>query len=357
MRRVLLVFLAVLGCSSGGDREVVNETPSYEPTLVAARLSRLLWNVDPPADLLMKAGAARLNRQAVEVLATSMMEDARFRQGLDAFHTSWLELDREIVKDPTTLPEFTRAMGLAMSAATLKLATETTFEGGSLAAVLTTPKVYVNDVLAPLYGIGGVTSSELMRAQVDSNQRIGLLGDVGSLAKHSASGRTWPSKRGGFVLAKLFCLSAPPHDVEVPIESGRRTRDQMIDMTKDGGCQPCHGPLDQLGFPFENFDSLGRWRTEDAGLPVDASAIAPFDNQIVTGEPALARYLATSKRVLSCYASQWSSRVFDEPLQSLDKPGDPARIRDTFVSSGGDVRTLIRTLVTSPRFLDPLIAR
>jgi hypothetical protein len=33
--------------------------------------------------------------------------------------------------------------------------------------------------------------------------------------------------------------------------------------------------MDPLGFALENFDPIGRWRTEDAGTPVDASGSLP----------------------------------------------------------------------------------
>ncbi len=31
--------------------------------------------------------------------------------------------------------------------------------------------------------------------------------------------------------------------------------------------------MDPLGFAFENYDAIGRWRTEDNGFPIDASGM------------------------------------------------------------------------------------
>src|SRR5688572_28183566 len=33
--------------------------------------------------------------------------------------------------------------------------------------------------------------------------------------------------------------------------------------------------MDPLGFAFENFDAVGRWRSEEDGTPVDASGVMP----------------------------------------------------------------------------------
>ena len=43
----------------------------------------------------------------------------------------------------------------------------------------------------------------------------------------------------------------------------------------DATCAICHDRFDPAGFALENFDALGRWRTEVAGQPIDASARFP----------------------------------------------------------------------------------
>jgi hypothetical protein len=36
-------------------------------------------------------------------------------------------------------------------------------------------------------------------------------------------------------------------------------------------CAGCHKIMDPIGFSMENFDATGVWRTEDSGVPIDAS--------------------------------------------------------------------------------------
>jgi len=52
-------------------------------------------------------------------------------------------------------------------------------------------------------------------------------------------------------------------------------RQLMEKHRKNPGCASCHSVIDPLGFALENFDAMGRWRTVDAGTPVDSSAVLP----------------------------------------------------------------------------------
>jgi hypothetical protein len=40
-------------------------------------------------------------------------------------------------------------------------------------------------------------------------------------------------------------------------------------------CASCHDRMDPLGFGLENFDAIGRWRSLDHDLPIDATGKLP----------------------------------------------------------------------------------
>ncbi len=40
-------------------------------------------------------------------------------------------------------------------------------------------------------------------------------------------------------------------------------------------CASCHNQMDPLGFGFENFDGIGKYRIKDGEFPVDSSGILP----------------------------------------------------------------------------------
>jgi hypothetical protein len=48
-------------------------------------------------------------------------------------------------------------------------------------------------------------------------------------------------------------------------------REQMTAHRSNPQCASCHSIFDPIGFALENFDAIGRWRTTDNGLPIDAS--------------------------------------------------------------------------------------
>ena len=42
----------------------------------------------------------------------------------------------------------------------------------------------------------------------------------------------------------------------------------------------CHSRIDPLGFALDNYDVIGRWRTEEAGKPVDTAGELPDGTRI-----------------------------------------------------------------------------
>ena len=107
----------------------------------------------------------------------------------------------------------------------------------------------------------------------------------GAVLLHTSYGnRTSPVVRGVWVLEAVLGTppAPPPPDVEPlsPDLRGKKTiREQLDAHRKQPACATCHQKIDPFGFPFENFDELGLWRTQyrDGGqrLKVDPSAELP----------------------------------------------------------------------------------
>ena len=56
----------------------------------------------------------------------------------------------------------------------------------------------------------------------------------------------------------------------LPDEPGTTLRHRMR-VTRENQCWRCHQKMDPLGLPFEMFNHIGRYRTEEHGEPVNAS--------------------------------------------------------------------------------------
>jgi len=57
--------------------------------------------------------------------------------------------------------------------------------------------------------------------------------------------------------------------------AGLTLRQQMERHRADPTCASCHQRMDQIGFGFENFDGIGRWRDREGSVAVDASGSLP----------------------------------------------------------------------------------
>ena len=145
-------------------------------------------------------------------------------------------------------------------------------------------------------------------------------------------------------------------------DRGPRTLRERIDLhTGEGTCGArCHGTMiNPIGFAFENYDQLGRWRTEDNGLPVDAAAEYDFSfgavdrrGQVDAYDDAvgLAGVLADQAAVHDCYTGHWLSYLYGR--NSVSDDGILVR-RVAAASRAGelDLRELIASLVTTDAFL------
>ena len=58
---------------------------------------------------------------------------------------------------------------------------------------------------------------------------------------------------------------------------GINLNEQMEIHRKKATCAICHRQMDALGFGFENFDAIGRWRDTDGKHKIDSSGTLPGD--------------------------------------------------------------------------------
>ncbi len=112
----------------------------------------------------------------------------------------------------------------------------------------------------------------------ENTNRGGLLGMPAVLAVSSYPYRTSPVLRGTWILDSLLGTPPPPPPPNVPAleeaaagAAPKSVRERLEKHRSNAVCAGCHAQMDPLGFALENYDSIGRWRDEDGGKPIDNS--------------------------------------------------------------------------------------
>src|SRR5207248_9570257 len=140
---------------------------------------------------------------------------------------------------------------------------------------------FLNERLAQLYGVPGVTGPEFRRVDLTGTQRGGVLTQASVLTVSSYATRTSPILRGKWILENLLNSPPPPPPPNVPIldeeaiGASASMREQLEKHRSNATCASCHARMDPLGFGLENFDGIGAWRTQDGKFAVDSSGALP----------------------------------------------------------------------------------
>jgi hypothetical protein len=171
-------------------------------------------------------------------------------------------------------------------------------EDRSVLDFLTADSTFVNEVLAKHYGLPPkIQGDQFQRVTLSGTPRRGVLTQASILTLTSNPSRTSPVKRGKWILENILGTPPPEPPANVPpLEATQKAtpnatlREQMVLHRKDPVCASCHRMMDDLGFGFENFDAVGRWRDRENDRPIDAAGELPSGERF-TGAAELIRIL------------------------------------------------------------------
>jgi hypothetical protein len=325
---------------------------------LAERLAFFLWNTGPDDALLDAAGRGELSTPHLfPTHVDRMLADPRAKQGMRAFFTDMLELDEldGLEKDSTVFEHFTADVGPAAREETLRLLEHLVFErDADYREVMTTRTTFLDRKLASIYGVPAPSREGFARYDFpEGSPRVGLLGHVSVLAAQSHASSTSPTLRGIFLRRNLLCGSIPPPPVDVdtsipePIPGAVTLRQRVARHLEDSSCAGCHRLMDPLGLGLENFDALGRFRTEESGETIDASGD-------VNGVPfadaeELAHTIAASPDFTRCV----TRTAYRYATGHKELPGEAVvleSIGETFANEGFRVLALLRAIALSDGF-------
>ena len=366
---------------------------------LASRLSYFLWNSMPDQELLDLAASGQLtDRQVLADQAFRMLADWRAVEMVVSFHrqtwdfddvgSSGIDLDFYAAnfnalglyaEDDKSDFYYLEYMPKARFESDVFVAQHVFYGDGRLETLLTsnqtwsTPEVAsmvyeapINDAAEPFLWGGlvpgegndeiGLRTEAYYPVELDPSKRAGLFTMVGFLIAKAGPQQPAPVRRGVTILDRLLCTELhPPGDVppleEVENQEPKTNRDKYALHVASEACAGCHRSIDGIGFTFENYDSMGRWRDQDNGYEVDASGelLTTDQDGPVANAVELMQKMGNSRTVHDCYTRQWFRYAFGRNESAADQPTLEA-LQEGFWASDGDILKLIVNIAGSYSF-------
>ena len=315
---------------------------------IASRLSYFLWSSMPDDELFAAAEAGKLTKtDAIVEQADRMLADPKASALTDNFAGQWLYTRALVEHEPdyNFFPEWDDGLRTAMEEETRQFFGEFLTQARPIQELLTADFSYVTDQLAQHYGLPAPGSSKPSRVTIGDPNRRGLLGQGSVLTITSFPTRTSPVKRGRWVLSQLLCDRPPdpPPGVEgnLPMTppQGTTLKELLAEHRANPECAQCHDVMDPIGLALENYDGVGKWRTEDSGVTIDPAGTLPGDIP-VSGPVDMADKVAADPRYPGCVLQQLFIYALgrgptdadqDYFVEILDKLGPGYSLRDAIV--------------------------
>ncbi len=321
---------------------------ALDPWERASALSYFLWATMPDDALFEAAATGALDTdEGVRAEVDRMLGDDKLADALESFSRQWLGVvDADVLdKDTTVFPEWNDALARSMADEPVRFFDATMRTGdGTLGAFLTASFTYGDATLAAFYGAEPPAADG--RIELPAAERAGFLTLAGFLAEHSYAAEASWVHRGKFIREEMLCqpIQPPPPDINATQSNdpGRLTNPV---------CSTCHRMMDPIGRGFDDYDAIGRFAPSAEPVTGEIAGAAAIGlEETFEGPVELANEIAASPRVSDCFAL----RIFRFAVRRFEEPRDGCAlvdVQDAFRESGGDLRTLLAAVATSPSFL------
>ena len=301
---------------------------------LASRLSYFIWSTMPDDELFKHATESTL-RKNLRSQVLRMLKDPKAKALTENFAGQWLQL-RDVPTldpDPKTYGKLDSHLKSSMQRETQMLFEHVLKEDLPITELISAEYSFLNKKLANHYGIKGVEGNGFQKISLKGTRRRGMLTHASVLTVTSNPTRTSPVKRGKWILENI--LGTPPPDPPPDVEELDNNKElkgnlrQRLEQHRDDpNCASCHALMDPLGFVYENFDGVGKWRDEDEGSPiVTAGELVTgesFNNheefQKILTDSKLNDYLRCSSEIMMTYALGRGVEFYDKPaIESVVK--------------------------------------
>jgi hypothetical protein len=297
---------------AGGDQQVAKDqiVGSWKKDVEASvRIKQPIKQIahERIAKFLLKAfrspaDRATLKLQNIEVLegqVDRMLNHRRVKNFCDSFAPQWLKINNLVSASPDFKThrsyyfggddKISYKRGMHMMLEPL-LNFETVFiENRPILELVDSDFTYRSHLLtewyqgrAATYGINvNLRHIDFRRTPLKDRRYGGVITTGAVMVMTSGPFRSLPITRGAWISSVIFNDPPEPPPDNVPDlkaddktlqKEGLTVRQKLKQHSSNAQCASCHKKIDPLGFAFENYDLLGRWRDNyRTGLKVDAS--------------------------------------------------------------------------------------
>jgi hypothetical protein len=332
------------------------------PEELATTLSFLLTDAPPDAELLEAArsgnldSAEQVSAQVERLLDTPTAQASLVSTIMAAWSVSNLF---GTVKDPTLFPDYGPGMQASMFRETeLFLAHHLFTENAPLSELLTSRVSFVNPRLAELYGVAYPGEGDDFLEVTLPEERSGVFTQASLLTMLARTDNTSVVARGLFVRGALLCLPkipSPPTSLNEAIEdllaADMTERERAEVRAETQPCGSCHAAFDAFGLMVENFDPIGRQRSEVDEEPVDTSVDLMQPESLAGKYPditSFAESAAQSEEFSSCVATNLLRYALND--DSLKAESCLVGEALSGLSAEPTLREVIHAVVASPAF-------
>ena len=334
---------------------------------LASRLSHFLWSSLPDDELFRLAQQGTLHRpEVLRPQLARLLADTKISRFTESFPRQWLQLHRVAAfpPDASLFPDYDKWLEQSLVLETTGYFGEMFSQNLPLREFLVSDWTMMNPRLAMHYGLPRPAASTLQRIALrPEDQRGGLLTQASILSLTSDGTRHRPVHRGVWVSEAIFGRTPPPPPPNVeplsptPSDQVKATiRMQLESHATHAICASCHQKIDPLGFAFDHFDAIGRWRSNEqvAGGQGDDPRVNASgklsDGRAYNGANEFKQLLAQdTDRFAEAFVEQLATYALRRVMTIDDAP----QIKAIATASKTDdyrLRTVITNFVTSDLF-------
>lgn len=253
---------------------------------IASLLSFAAWD-SPPDDTLLQLAAqsALKNPTTLRTQALRLAQDPRYKRAVTGFFVDVLKIEDIKSKPKDAIYNLTSAERSALYTSA-RMTIESSFNDTSrdFMSPFRGTQFYINRDSARFFNQSSSSyGSGFTVYNADPSQRLGALSHPAFLTSIAGQTDSGIVKRGVYTIEQILCghLGSPPPGAAAmapvlpdgfdPASVSSRVALQTTH-SQNANCISCHSVIDPAGFGYENFNSIGVFRTTEKGsVPIDAS--------------------------------------------------------------------------------------